>query len=44
MTVQTWLWIGTIGMSIGLILLFFPMQKNKSVSEQEIPFPTSWCR
>ncbi len=34
MTVQTWLWIGTFGMSIGLLLLFFPMQKNKSVSEQ----------
>ena len=34
MTVQLWLWIGTIGMSVGLFLLFFPMQKNKSVSEQ----------
>ena len=34
MTVQTWLWIGVIGMSIGMLLLFFPMQKNKSVSEQ----------
>ena len=34
MTVQLWLWIGTIGMSIGMILLFFPMQKNKSLSEQ----------
>ncbi len=34
MTVQLWLWIGTIGMSVGLILLFFPMQKNESVSEQ----------
>ncbi len=34
MTVQLWLWIGTIGMSAGMILLFFPMQKNKSVSEQ----------
>ena len=34
MTVQTWLWIGTIGMSVGLFLLFLPMQKNKSVSEQ----------
>lgn len=34
MTVQLWLWIGVIGMSIGLVLLFFPMQKNKSVSEQ----------
>jgi bacteriorhodopsin len=34
MTVQLWLWIGTIGMSIGLVLLFFPMQKNKSVSEE----------
>lgn len=30
MTVQLWLWIGTIGMSIGLLLLFFPMQKNKN--------------
>ncbi len=34
MTVQLWLWIGAIGMSIGLVLLFFPMQKNKSLSEQ----------
>ena len=34
MTVQLWLWIGVFGMSIGLLLLFFPMQKNKSVSEQ----------
>ena len=34
MTVELWLWIGTIGMSIGMILLFFPMQKNKSLSEQ----------
>ncbi len=34
MTVQLWLWIGTIGMSIGMLLLFFPMQKNKSLSEQ----------
>ena len=34
MTVQLWLWIGVVGMSIGLVLLFFPMQKNKSVSEQ----------
>ena len=34
MTVAFWLWTGTIGMSIGLVLLFFPMQKNKSVSEQ----------
>jgi bacteriorhodopsin len=34
MTVQTWLWIGTIGMAIGQLLLFFPMQKNKSVDEE----------
>lgn len=34
MTVQLWLWIGVFGMSLGLVLLFFPMQKNKSVSEQ----------
>lgn len=34
MTVETWLLIGTIGMALGLVLLFFPMQKNKSVSEQ----------
>lgn len=34
MTVQLWLWIGTIGMSIGMVLLFFPMVKNKSASEQ----------
>ena len=34
MTVQLWLWIGVIGMSIGMLLLFFPMQKNKSLSEQ----------
>lgn len=34
MTVELWLWIGTIGMSIGLVLLFFPMQKNKTVSEE----------
>lgn len=34
MTVQLWLWIGTIGMSVGLVLLFFPMQKNRSIAEQ----------
>ncbi len=34
MTIQLWLWIGTFGMSIGLVLLFFPMQKNKTVSEE----------
>ena len=34
MTVEVWLWIGTIGMSIGMVLLFFPMQKNKTLSEQ----------
>lgn len=34
MTVETWLWIGTFGMSIGLLLLFFPMQKNRSISEE----------
>jgi bacteriorhodopsin len=34
MTVQLWLWIGTIGMSIGTVLLFFPMQKNRSLSEE----------
>jgi bacteriorhodopsin len=34
MTVQTWLWIGTIGMAIGQFLLFFPMQKNKSMDEE----------
>lgn len=34
MTVELWLWIGTIGMSIGMVLLFFPMQKNKDLSEQ----------
>ena len=34
MTVQFWLWVGTFGMSLGLILLFFPMQRNKLVSEQ----------
>lgn len=34
MTVQLWLWIGTIGMAIGMVLLFFPMQKNKTISEE----------
>ena len=34
MTVSFWLWIGTVGMSVGLVLLFFPMQKNKSLDEQ----------
>lgn len=34
MTVEFWLWFGTIGMSIGMVLLFFPMQKNQSLSEQ----------
>lgn len=34
MTVQLWLWIGTIGMSLGMIALFFPMQKNRSLSEE----------
>ena len=34
MTVAFWLWVGTIGMSVGLVLLFFPMQKNKSIEEQ----------
>ncbi len=34
MTVQLWLWIGTIGMSVGLVLLFFPMQKSRTLDEQ----------
>jgi bacteriorhodopsin len=34
MTIQLWLWIGTIGMSLGMIALFFPMQKNRSLSEE----------
>ena len=34
MTVQLWLWIGTFGMSIGSLLLFFPMQKNRTASEE----------
>jgi bacteriorhodopsin len=34
MTVEFWLWFGTIGMSIGLVGLFFPMQKNKTESEE----------
>lgn len=34
MTVQLWLWIGVFGMSIGLILLFFPMQKDTTVEHQ----------
>ena len=33
MTVQTWLWIGTFGMSIGALLLFFPLQKNRTAFE-----------
>ena len=34
MTVQVWLWVGTIGMAVGMLLLFFPMQKSQSFSEQ----------
>ncbi len=34
MTVETWLWIGVIGMGFGSILLFLPTLKNKSVSEE----------
>jgi bacteriorhodopsin len=34
MTVETWLWIGVIGMGLGSILLFFHTLKNKSVSEE----------
>ena len=34
MTVNFWLWAGTIGMSLGVVLLFFPMQKNKSIGEE----------
>ncbi len=34
MTVQVWLWIGTFGMSIGSLLLFFTMQKNRTTSEE----------
>lgn len=33
MTVQTWLWIGTIGTAIGNSLSSFPC-KNKSVDEE----------
>ncbi len=32
--VELWLKIGTIGMAIGVLLLFFPMQKNRTESEQ----------
>jgi len=34
MTVETWLWIGVIGMGLGSILLFLPTLKEKSVSEE----------
>ena len=34
MTVTFWLWVGTVGMSAGMVLLFFPMQRNTSVEEQ----------
>lgn len=33
MTVQTWLWIGTFGMSIGAFALFFPLQKTRTAYE-----------
>lgn len=33
MTVQTWLWIGTFGMAIGALALFFPLQKSRTASE-----------
>ena len=34
MTVQLWLWIGVFGMSLGALLLFFPLQKNRTASEE----------
>ena len=34
MNVQTWLWIGTIGMLLGSVLLYFPLLSNKSEREE----------
>ena len=34
MTVQTWLWIGTVGMLLGMVLLYFPLLSNRSEREE----------
>ena len=34
MSVEMWLLIGTIGMAVGSILLFFPMQSNKTEGDE----------
>ncbi len=34
MNVETWLWVGTIGMLFGMAALFFPLFRNKDVSDQ----------
>jgi bacteriorhodopsin len=33
-TVQLWLWIGTIGMFLGMVLLYFPLLRNRSEREE----------
>jgi bacteriorhodopsin len=34
MSVDTWLWIGTVGMLLGAVLLYFPLLSNKSEREE----------
>ncbi len=33
-TVETWLWIGTVGMLLGAVLLYFPLLSNQSEREE----------
>ena len=34
MNVQTWLWIGTVGMLLGMVRLYFPLLSNRSEREE----------
>ncbi len=34
MNVETWLWIGTIGMLLGMVLLYLPLLSNKNAHEE----------
>ncbi len=34
MNVQTWLWIGTLGMLLGMVLLYFPLLSNKNERDE----------
>ena len=34
MNIETWLWVGTIGMLLGMVLLYLPLLSNKSEHEE----------